>query len=108
MIGKPIAVLGAAASVPLPSLRLKAGTQSKAVMTVGVWLYWEPLGSRVPGFEDALDVEATDLTIAVMLACRMERRRLLRAGLLRCTRIVLQPAVLVVGHGPGVARTPVR
>ena len=82
MMGKPIVALcvalGAAASVAASQSPFEGGYEIEGVTTsndaYGVWLYWEPQSGsmRVPGFEDALDVEATDLTIAVMLACRAD------------------------------------
>ena len=84
MMGKPIVALcvalWAAASVAASQSPFEGGNAIEGVTTsndaYGVWLYWEPQSGlmRVPGFEDALDVEATDLTIAVMLACRADGR----------------------------------
>ena len=84
MMGKAIVALcvalGAAASVAASQSPFEGGNAIEGVTTsndaYGVWLYWEPQSGlmRVPGFEDALDVEATDLTIAVMLACRADGR----------------------------------
>ncbi len=82
MMGKAIAVLfaalGAAASAAASQSPFEGGNAIESVTTsndaYGVWLYWEPRsGARLmPGFEDALNVEAADLTIAVMLACRAD------------------------------------
>ena len=84
MMGKAIVALcvalGAAASVAASQSPFEGGNAIEGVTTsndaYGVWLYWEPRSGsmRVPGFEDALDVEAADLTIAVMLACRADGR----------------------------------
>ena len=84
MMGKAIVALcvalGAAPSVAASQSPFEGGNAIEGVTTsndaYGVWLYWEAeSGSmRVPGFEDALNVEATDLTIAVMLACRADGR----------------------------------
>ena len=84
MMGKAIAalcaVLGAAASVPASQSPFAGAHAIEAVHTsndaYSVWLYWEPQSGsmRVPGFEDALDVEATDLAIDVVLRCRADGR----------------------------------
>ena len=84
MMGKAIVALcvalGAAASVAASQSPFEGGYEIEGVTTsndaYGVWLYWEPRSGTLlmPGFEDALDVEATHLTIAVMLACRADGR----------------------------------
>ena len=83
MIGKSIAVLClvlGAAAVAASQSPFEGWHEIEGVNTsrdaYRVWLYWEPQSGsvRVPGFAEALDVEATDLPVGVEVTCRVDGR----------------------------------